>query len=334
MLKDQDLSRCNTFGLPCVAQALFRFEQVSQLPALSAAVKEFAQHRVLGGGSNVIVHPDLPGLTIQVANKGIRLLCEHENFWLVEASAGEVWHDFVAYTLAQGWYGLENLALIPGTVGAAPVQNIGAYGVELEQRVHSVLAWNLAEGELHEFSAEECEFSYRDSMFKRAAPGLWLIVAVRFKLPRAWQPSLQYPDLRNHASLQTAPTASLVFDAVCDVRRAKLPDPTQVGNAGSFFKNPVVQAEHYLTLRGQHPSVVAYEQADGRYKLAAGWLIDQAGWKGRIAGAVAMHPRQALVMTNCGGAVLEDVLNLARQIQNDVLQKFGVQLEQEPVLYA
>ncbi|TGV06563.1 UDP-N-acetylmuramate dehydrogenase [Alcaligenaceae bacterium 429] len=334
MLNNQDLSRCNTFGLPCVAQTLFRFEQVSQLSALSAAIKEYAQHRVLGGGSNVIMHPDLPGLTIQVANKGIRLLCEHDNFWLVEAGAGEVWHDFVAYTLEQGWYGLENLALIPGTVGAAPVQNIGAYGLELEQRVHSVLAWNLLEGALYEFSAEECEFSYRDSMFKRAQPGTWLIVAVRFRLPRQWQPLLQYPDLRDHVSLQAAPTAQAVFDAVCEVRRTKLPDPAKVGNAGSFFKNPVVQAKQYAVLRTQHPNVVAYAQADGRYKLAAGWLIDQAGWKGREAGAVAMHPRQALVMTNCGGAVLEDVLNLAQQIQSDVQQKFGVQLEQEPVLYA
>ncbi len=240
----------------------------------------------------------------------------------------------MAHCLAQGWPGLENLALIPGTVGAAPVQNIGAYGVELDQRFHSLLAWDLQAGREVEMGPEDCRFAYRDSVFKRDAPGRWLIVAVRFRLPVEWRPVLEYPDLQRHASLQQREVLPRqVFDAVCEIRRGKLPDPAVLGNAGSFFKNPVVEAGRYRRLKAEHSGLVAYAQPDGRYKLAAGWLIDQAGWKGRRAGPVGVHERQALVLVNYGGATADDVLGLAEQIKASVSQRFGVLLEQEPVIF-
>jgi len=331
---DQDLSAFNTLGLPSRAGHLLRLDNTVVLPQLAEAVAAYPRTMVLGGGSNVVLAGALPGLTIKVETRGIRLLEQTDQERVVEASAGEVWHDFVAYCLKQGWPGLENLALIPGTVGAAPVQNIGAYGVELDQRFHSLLAWDMQTGKAVEFGAADCQFAYRDSLFKREAPGRWLIVAVRFRLPVNWTPVLTYPDLHKHESLQhTGVTPQQVFDAVSAIRRSKLPDPAVLGNAGSFFKNPLVTAAQFQLLKAGHANLVAYAQPDGSFKLAAGWLIDQAGWKGRRLGAVGVHDRQALVLVNHGGATAEDVLELAEQIKTSVYQRFGVLLEQEPVVF-
>jgi UDP-N-acetylmuramate dehydrogenase len=237
--------------------------------------------------------------------------------------------------MESGWPGLENLALIPGTVGAAPVQNIGAYGVELRDHLESVSAWNIPQGLLRTFSREECEFAYRDSLFKRAPAGTWLIVSVRFRLPKVWTPVLGYPDLQKHFGIGAAkaqsPTPQAVFDAVCAIRRAKLPDPAELGNAGSFFKNPVVSGVQHAQLMRTHPEIVSYPQADGQYKLAAGWLIDRCGWKGRRVGAVGMHARQALVLVNYGGAQANEVLALAHAVRSSVQEHFGVELEMEPI---
>ncbi|HLS43511.1 MAG TPA: UDP-N-acetylmuramate dehydrogenase [Paenalcaligenes sp.] len=331
ILQHHDLSQLNTFGLVSSAMAFVSYQHRDQLSALSALVHEYESHWVLGGGSNVILAPQVKGLTIKTDSRGIRLIEETTDHWLIEAEAGENWHDFVAYTLEQGWCGLENLAYIPGTVGAAPVQNIGAYGVELDQRLHSVLVWHLPDATLHEFSAAECGFAYRDSRFKQAAPGTWLIVAVRFLLAKQWQPVLGYPDLQAHPLLSSTPTAVDVFKAVVDIRQRKLPDPIYIGNAGSFFKNPIVSAAIVQRIRSHYPELKAYPQADGRFKLAAAWLIDKAGWKARPMGRVAMHANQALVMTNLGQASATEVKALARAIQNDILNRFDVALEQEPI---
>lgn len=332
--QDQDLTSFNTLGLASSAQHLLRLDDTVALPELHELVQEHARVIVLGGGSNVVLARSLAGLVLKVETKGIRLLEETSNERVIEAKAGEVWHSFVAHCLAQGWPGLENLALIPGTVGAAPVQNIGAYGVELDQRFHSLVAWDLQAGREVEMGLEDCRFAYRDSLFKHAEPGRWLIMAVRFRLPVAWQPILAYPDLQRQAFLQQAGVqAQQVFDAVCDIRRSKLPDPAVLGNAGSFFKNPVVEAEQYQRLKREHAGLVAYAQPDGRWKLAAGWLIDQAGWKGRREGCVGMHERQALVLVNYGGARADDVLALAEQIKASVQGRFGVRLEQEPIIF-
>lgn len=320
-------------GLPSRAAALVRFDDVEQLGELTELAATQGKSFVLGGGSNVILQPSLSGLVIKVETQGVRLLHEQDDEVVVEAQAGENWHGFVSNCLQQGWYGLENLALIPGTVGAAPVQNIGAYGVELDQRFHSLLAWNLHEGRLLELGPADCGFSYRDSVFKRAEPGHWLIVALRLRLSRAWKPVLDYPALSGHPSLrETAKlTPEQVFEAVCDIRRSKLPDPSVLPNAGSFFKNPVVGNEDYARLHTLHPNIVAYPQEGGAYKLAAGWLIEQAGWKGRRMGPAGVHERQALVLVNHGGATADDIKQLAEAVKADVQARFGVLLEQEPV---
>jgi len=342
---DQDLTAFNTFGLRSRAAALWRYQAPSDLPGLSDAAAGFARVFVLGGGSNVVLAPSLDCLVVKVESRGIRVLEESDDGWVVEAQAGEVWHDFVAACVDRGWHGLENLALIPGTVGAAPVQNIGAYGVELEQRFHSALVWDLSQRRMLEMRPEDCLFSYRDSVFKRAAPGRWLIAAVRFRLSRHWRSVLDYPDLKKTFSDAVSstsaaapaptpapsPTPRQVFDAVCRIRRAKLPDPAVLGNAGSFFKNPVVSAQRYQALKQAWPGLVAYQQDDGGYKLAAGWMVEQTGWKGRRQGAVGVHERQALVLVNYGGADAGAVARLAGRIRADVAARFGVELEQEPV---
>jgi UDP-N-acetylmuramate dehydrogenase len=227
--------------------------------------------------------------------------------------------------------GLENLALIPGTVGAAPIQNIGAYGLEMGERFERLRAIELATGEAREFDREACAFGYRDSFFKRAGRGRFLITSVVFRLPKAWTPRADYADVARVLEGSGKRDAQAIFDAVVAVRRAKLPDWTVLGNAGSFFKNPVVSAEAFEALRAREPDVVSYRQPDGSAKLAAGWLIDRCGWKGRSIGGAAVHDRQALVLVNRGGATGAQVLELADAIKRDVLARFDVELEAEPV---
>ncbi|MBF23492.1 MAG: UDP-N-acetylenolpyruvoylglucosamine reductase [Pusillimonas sp.] len=330
----QDLTALNTFGLQAKAQAYVRFTDRAQLPAITQLTGQCRQVFVLGGGSNVVMAPHVNALVVHVATKGIRLLEASTEGYLVQAQAGENWHDFVRYCLDQGWFGLENLALIPGTVGAAPVQNIGAYGVELDQFVHQVRAWDMARGEEVCFTREACRFSYRDSFFKQSAPGKWLILSVQFFLPREWRPTLGYPDLARHEGLQamgSAVTAHALFEAVCEIRRKKLPDPAVLGNAGSFFKNPVVSAAQFEEIKRRHPNVIAYAMPEGGMKLAAGWLIDRAGWKGKRIRDVGVHGRQALVLVNHGQASALEVRYLADEIRKDIRLRYGVDLEQEPV---
>ena len=329
----QDLTALNTLGLASEADAFVTLDAPAQLPALSVLAGQASSLLVLGGGSNLVLPERVPGLVARVAFKGVRLLEARPGAWLVEAAGGESWHGFVSACVAQGWDGLENLALIPGTVGAAPVQNIGAYGVELEERFHSLTAWDVRQARYVEMTAADCRFSYRDSAFKHGEPGRWVIVSVRFLLPRPWRPVLAYPDLQRHARLAAgSPCARDVFDAVCDIRRTKLPDPAVTGNAGSFFKNPIVPAALRDDLAGRFPGLISYAQPDGRYKLAAGWLIDQCGWKGRALGAAAVHDRQALVLVNRGGATAADIMRLARAVQQAVADRYGVRLEPEPVV--
>jgi UDP-N-acetylmuramate dehydrogenase len=335
----------NTFGFDVRAQFACRIEHEAQLMAAVRDPRVAGLPRlVLGGGSNVVLTGDFAGLVLLVALRGRRVVREDDDAWYVEAAGGEPWHEFVAWTLAQGLPGLENLALIPGTVGAAPIQNIGAYGLEMCERFASLRAVELATGDVVELDAQACGFGYRDSFFKREGRDRFVITSVTFRLPKVWQPRAGYADLaRELAALGYAasaghgdgagkqPTAQAIFDAVVAVRRAKLPDPLELGNAGSFFKNPVVDAAQFDALKSREPDVVSYLQADGRVKLAAGWLIDRCGWKGRAMGAAAVHERQALVLVNRGGASGAEVLALAAAIRRDVSERFGVELEAEPV---
>jgi UDP-N-acetylmuramate dehydrogenase len=301
---------------------------------------------VLGGGSNLVITGDIKALVLKVEIAGRRLVEETPKGWLVEAGAGENWHDFVAWTLAQGWPGLENLALIPGTVGASPVQNIGAYGVELQDRFHSLDAVELDTGHAFTLDAAQCGFGYRDSVFKHeragdkgyGLAGRALITHVRFWLPKPWKPVLGYLDLERKMAEtgNTTPDATTLFDWIVAIRRAKLPDPAVIGNAGSFFKNPTVTPEQCADIIARDPKVVHYPMADGSIKLAAGWLIDACGWKGKTVGHAGVYEKQALVLVNrgddehpCTGG---EVMTLARAIQTSVYERFGIRLEPEPVV--
>ncbi|WP_028447608.1 UDP-N-acetylmuramate dehydrogenase [Chitinimonas koreensis] len=325
---DADLAPLHTLALRARAERLAVLADLAELPDLLAQAGP--QLRVLGGGSNLVPAERVAGTVLKVELKGRQLLGEDEGAWYVAAAAGENWHDFVQWTLAQGWPGLENLSLIPGTVGAAPIQNIGAYGVELKDCFHALTARRLDDGSVCVFTAEQCAFGYRDSVFKRVEAGRWLITDVLFRLPKAWRPKLDYGDLR--ARLDGAEiTPQAVADAVIAIRRSKLPDPAVTPNAGSFFHNPVVPAEQAAALKARHPALPLYPQADGSAKLAAGWLIEQAGWKGRRLGPVGMYAQQALVLVNHGGAGAADVAALMQAVRADVLERFGVMLQPEPV---
>jgi UDP-N-acetylmuramate dehydrogenase len=339
----------NTFGIAARARQLVRIRSEDDVLALVRHPDWRAQDIfILGGGSNIVLTGDLRQLVLKVEIRGRRLLHADERGWLVEAGAGEPWHGFVAWTLAQGWPGLENLALIPGTVGAAPVQNIGAYGVELQDRFHSLDAIDLETGEPLTLRHEHCAFAYRDSIFKHERAGTRgmglkgraLITRVRFWLPRRWRPQLDYQDLQRKVAQTgvTDPTPQQVFEWVCAIRRAKLPDPAVLGNAGSFFKNPSVTPEQCHDIIGRDPAVVHYPMPDGSFKLAAGWLIDACGWKGKTVGRAGVYEKQALVLVNRGGrdnpCTGGEVMTLARLIQTSVYERFGIRLEPEPVVVA
>ncbi|MGL4603803.1 MAG: UDP-N-acetylmuramate dehydrogenase [Iodobacter sp.] len=325
-----DLQQANTLGLPAIASHYIQLNDPAQLAEICRdPVLKALPWRVLGGGSNLVLPEEINALVIAVALKGRRLVKEDADAWYVAAAGGENWHQFVQWTLAQGWAGLENLSLIPGTVGASPVQNIGAYGAEVKDYLYELTAYSLEDGAARIFTAAECQLSYRDSCFKQAEAGRWLIGEVVFRLPKTASVKTSYGDIEQE--LQGLPrSAQAIAQAVIQVRQRKLPDPAVIGNAGSFFKNPLVPAELRNRVLAAHPGMVSYPAGD-YYKLAAGWLIEQAGWKGRQLGPVGMYQKQALVLVNHGGATKADVARLTAAVQADVRARFGVELEAEPV---
>lgn len=335
IIANADLRPFNTFGLPARARYFAELTDAARLPEL-CALPFFEREKVLwlGGGSNIILRGDYPGLAVRLANRGIRETRRAPGHVWLEAQAGENWHGFVRHTLALGLNGLENLSLIPGTVGASPVQNIGAYGVEAKDLIDTVNCYDLAGHRFISLANAECRFAYRDSLFKREGRGRYVITSVVFKLTERFTPRTAYGDL---AAVLAAScpgreiTAADVSDAVCRIRRAKLPDPAVSGNAGSFFKNPAVPAAQAAALAAAHPAMPRYPQSDGTVKLAAGWLIEQCGLKGRSIGGAAVHDKQALVLVNTGRATAADVAALAALVQNTVAERFGVELESEPV---
>ncbi|VVN00832.1 UDP-N-acetylmuramate dehydrogenase [Pseudomonas fluorescens] len=325
----------NSFGVDVRAQLFAEAHSDADVrEALAYASAHDVPLLVIGGGSNLLLTADIPALVLRMSTRGIRVISDDNSRVVIEAEAGEPWHPFVQYTLAQGFSGLENLSLIPGTVGAAPMQNIGAYGVEIKDVFAGLTALDRQSGELRDFSLEECNFAYRDSLFKQQ-PGRWLILRVRFKLDRVAHLHLEYGPVRQRLTEQgiEQPTPSDVSRAICSIRSEKLPDPAVLGNAGSFFKNPLVSAAIVAQIKVQHPDVVAYAQPDGQMKLAAGWLIERAGWKGFREADAGVHKLQALVLVNYGTATGLQLLDLAQRIQKDIAERFNVELEMEPNRY-
>lgn len=331
-----DLQPLNTLALPARARYFSAVTHVAEL----AETVAWAQRRalpllVLGGGSNVVLAGDWPGLALRIALPGRSVDAEGR----VEVAAGENWHELVQWTLAQGWYGLENLTLIPGSAGAAPIQNIGAYGVELADRLEAVRGWSIDDGRELELPAAECRLAYRDSIFKQALRGRFIVTGIRLRLSRRFEPVLSYPALRE-ALGDAEPTAELVERTVRQIRQSRLPDPAVLPNAGSFFKNPVLSAKRFAELAAAYPALPRFPAPDG-VKVPAAWLVEQSGWKGRRLGAMGVHDRQALVLIHYrdgdgrdsdghGGA---ELLALAAAIQADVVARFGVALDLEPAVY-
>jgi UDP-N-acetylmuramate dehydrogenase len=285
---------------------------------------------VLGGGSNVLITAPVKGTVILNRIKGINAIGENSDSVTVRVGAGEVWHDLVLYATENGLGGIENLALIPGTVGATPIQNIGAYGVEVKDTIESVEIWDWERGEAGAFSNADCRFGYRDSIFKHELKGRVVITAVSFRLSKRPVLHTDYGAIRHElAAMGLEPSVQSIAQAVINIRGSKLPDPAVIGNAGSFFKNPTISAEAFDQLRGRFPAIPSYPAGDGLVKVPAGWLIEQCGWKGYRSGNVGMHAKQALVLVNYGAAVGGEVWELSGKVLQSVLDTFGIELERE-----
>jgi UDP-N-acetylmuramate dehydrogenase len=333
------LKSFNTFGVDAQARWLARVESVEELQRLLAdpRVRDL-QRLILGGGSNVLFAGDYDGLVVQPCLRGIEELGERDGARLLRVAAGEPWAPLVEHLVRSGMPGLENLALIPGLTGAAPIQNIGAYGLELAERLHAVHVWDASAGAMLDVPVEQCDLGYRDSRFKRQMrePGardraVLIVLGITLRLPRPWTPVTGYAELERELAVRACarPNAGDIFEAVCALRRRKLPDPAQLGNAGSFFKNPIVGREQHAELIERFPSMVSYALAGGRYKIGAAWMIDACQLKGMTRARAGVYEGQALVLVNRGGASGRDILQLAREVQERVHNRFGIRLEPE-----
>lgn len=322
----------NTFHINSVSRYFTEVNNIENFRELIASGKlSETSFLILGGGSNLLFTGNFKGIVVHLVNKGIEIIHRTEDSVLVKTSAGENWHEFVSYCVNEGFGGLENLSLIPGNVGSCPIQNIGAYGVEVKDTLHSLEAIDLQTGELHIFSNAECSFGYRDSIFKKDLKGKFAIWSVTFKLQLNPVVHIEYGAIKQELEMMQVsnPGIAEVSKAVCSIRQKKLPDPEILGNAGSFFKNPTVDRNFTEKLLETYPRLVFYPVGDNKMKLAAGWLIEQCGWKGYREGDAGVHENQALVMVNYGNAGGSDILTLAHKVQNSVYERFGVKLEME-----
>ena len=328
LIPDFDLSTQNTLALGARSRLGVSITEPGMVPeVLAASAAQELPLRILGGGSNVVLAPEFDGITAVMAIRGRRIVETNERGVLIEAAAGETWHELVAWTVGQGLGGIENLALIPGTVGAAPVQNIGAYGVEVADVLESLVAYDRVTGVERTFLREECAFAYRDSLFKHK-PDRYVVLSLRLLLPTPWEPNQNFAGL---ADIAGDVTPHALMDRVVALRNSKLPDWRVTPNAGSFFQNPIVSVVEAEKVLAEFPAAPAFPQADGRLKLSAGWLIEKSGLKGFRLGPVGMSERHALVLVNHGGAVAADVRALAEHVKKTVRERFGVQLHEEPV---
>jgi UDP-N-acetylmuramate dehydrogenase len=320
----------NTFNIDVSAKQFASFENTDELSSLTTNHSPLTT-LILGGGSNILFTKNFDGLILKNEIKGIQELHEDNDYVYVKAGAGENWHSFVLYCIQRNWAGIENLSLIPGNVGASPIQNIGAYGVELEDVFHSLEAFQLQEKRIYTFTKNDCEFGYRDSMFKRKYKNQFAILSVCFKLRKHPVFHISYGAIQQELERMGIKELSIqaISNAVINIRSSKLPDPKQIANAGSFFKNPETDAVKYEELKSKHPGIIAYALPDARYKLAAGWMIEQCGWKGLRRGDAGCHTQQALVLVNYGNATGKQVYDLSEEILLSVKEKFDVTLARE-----
>lgn len=334
MQNEVTLKPYNTFGIDVKAKRFASFDSISELLTLLPEIRK-QETLIAGGGSNMLFTKDFEGLFVRNCIEGIKEIERSETHVVIEAGAGEVWHDFVMYCVERGYGGLENLSLIPGCVGASPMQNIGAYGVEIKDTFEYLDAIEIETGELRRFYASDCAFGYRESVFKRALKNQYVICGVAFRLSLQPQVNTTYGIIEQELNAMnvSSPGIKDVSNAVIRIRQSKLPDPKVLGNAGSFFKNPVVPSEVLDTIQQHYERVPSYPAGDGYVKLAAGWLIEQAGWKGKRIGAVGVHELQALVLVNYGGGTGQEIYTLSQQIIDDIQDKFGVSLEREVNIY-
>lgn len=327
------LQSLHTFGTQVQARYLAHITQMHELQdILQSSVFQNNKRLFLGGGSNILFTQDFDGLVIKLDLQGREVIKENETHIWVKAMAGEDWDDFVAYCVDHNWGGIENLSLIPGNVGTSPIQNIGAYGIEIKDSFYQLEALNLSTGLSEVFKRDACQFGYRSSYFKHAGKDQYVITSVSFQLSKINHDFRTHYGAIQQELAQMGSTGQSLKDirqAIIQIRNSKLPDPKVIGNAGSFFKNPVVSDETWRQLQLHHPDIVAYEQADGQKKLAAGWLIEKAGWKGFRDADAGVHPAQALVLVNYGTATGAQILRLAHTIQASVREKFGVIIEPE-----
>lgn len=328
--KNQDLKPFNTFGISVKADEFASFKNIEELDSLIRSNKN-KEILILGGGSNVLFTKDFHGLVLRNEIKGFDVIAESTDKVIVRSGAGEVWHEFVMKCIDLGLAGLENLSLIPGSVGASPMQNIGAYGVEIKDVFHSLEAYHIPSGEVHRFNKEQCEFGYRESVFKRALRGQYVIVSVSFELSRNARTNTSYGAIESELQKMgiSHPTIKDVSNAVIAIRSSKLPDPKLIGNAGSFFKNPVVDNIVSDEILKRYPDMPNYPAEGDKRKLAAGWLIEKAGWKGKTIREHGVHKLQALVLVNYGNTSGSEIYNLSSAIIQDIQEKFGVTLERE-----
>jgi UDP-N-acetylmuramate dehydrogenase len=330
--RNVSLKTLNTFGIDVKARLYGTFQDAKSLgEILAQGNEEQVPFMVLGGGSNMLFTNDFNGLILKNEVKGIGLVREDEKHAFVKAGAGENWHTFVLHCIENGWAGLENLSLIPGNVGASPMQNIGAYGVEVKDRFESLEAYHVASGTVKTFSLEECAFGYRESVFKRKYKDQYIILTVTFKLLKNPEVNISYGAIQVELDALgiSNPGIADVSRAVINIRKSKLPNPAELGNAGSFFKNPVVEPKVYEAIAKEFPDAPHYPAPGGMVKLAAGWLIEKAGWKGKRIGQCGMHQNQALVLVNYGGATGEEIYAHSTRVLESIRSTFGVELERE-----
>ncbi len=326
------LKAFNTFGIDVKARLFAAFQTIDDLVEVLSDSKLREEKRlILGGGSNILLTSDYDGLVLKNELYGIELIDEDNDYYYVQAGAGENWHEFVMTCIENDWAGLENLSLIPGCVGASPMQNIGAYGVEIKDRFEYLEALNLTTLQVEVFELEDCHFGYRESIFKRELKDEYIITSVVYRLFKTPQLNTSYGAIESELQKMNIkhPTIRDVSNAVIAIRSSKLPDPAEIGNSGSFFKNPVISNDHFDQVKAAHPTIVAYPAGPGKTKVAAGWLIDQAGWKGFTRENYGVHKNQALVLVNYGGASGKEIYDLSTEILNSVRDKYGITLERE-----